>query len=234
MFRVQCFGEVGDSYALLGGNRLDDAASTTSSFKCEIVSATKLRLTAFYPGQRSTEQHVYLRCAQQNNGIETAVLSDATGPPVDPLALVAARKMVKRTLASANKELLAELQPVIDPLGNEVVVVLCNPTRLKSGKSRAGYCSAFLMRDNPHPDWRGGLLYRKYPNQYLLGVAKAGGSAVVHGRSDERPSLEVIEAGFAKVKDDKSLLGTAGGIFSAAGAAAALERRNPQPEEQNA
>ena len=80
VFRVQCFGEVGDSYALLGGNRIDDPASTASSFKCEIVSTTKLRLTAFYPGQRSTEQHVYLRCSQQNNGIETAVLSDATGP----------------------------------------------------------------------------------------------------------------------------------------------------------
>ena len=80
VFRVQCFGEVGDSYALLGGNRIDDPASTTSSFLCEITSATKLKLTAFYPGQRSTEQHVYLRCAQQNNGIETAVLSDATGP----------------------------------------------------------------------------------------------------------------------------------------------------------
>ena len=80
VFRVQCFGEVGDSYALLGANRIDDAASTTSSFKCEIVSNTKLRLTAFYPGQRSTEQHVYLRCGQQNNGIETAVLSDGTGP----------------------------------------------------------------------------------------------------------------------------------------------------------
>jgi hypothetical protein len=80
VFRVQCFGEVGDSYALLGGNRIDDAASTASSFLCEIASATKLRLTAFYPGQRSTEQHVYLRCAQQNNGVETAVLSDATGP----------------------------------------------------------------------------------------------------------------------------------------------------------
>ena len=79
VFRVQCFGEVGDSYALLGGNRIDDPASTASSFKCEIVSTTKLRLTAFYPGQRSTEQHVYLRCSQQNNGIETAVLSDATG-----------------------------------------------------------------------------------------------------------------------------------------------------------
>ena len=50
VFRVQCFGEVGDSYALFGGNRIDDPASTASSFKCEIVSTTKLRHTAFYPG----------------------------------------------------------------------------------------------------------------------------------------------------------------------------------------
>jgi hypothetical protein len=80
VFRVQCFGELGDSYVLLGGNRIDDPTSTTSSFNCEIISTTKLRLTAFYPAQRSTEQYLYLRCAQQNNGIETAVLSDATGP----------------------------------------------------------------------------------------------------------------------------------------------------------
>ena len=80
VFRVQCFGDVGDAYELLGGNRIDDPASTTSSFKCDIVSPTRLRVTAFYPAQRSTEQYVYLRCGQQNNSIETAILSDATGP----------------------------------------------------------------------------------------------------------------------------------------------------------
>ena len=79
-WRVQCFGAVGDSYALLGGNRIDEATSTASSFQCEVVNATQLKLTAFYPAQRSTEQHVYLRCGQQNNGVETAVLSNATGP----------------------------------------------------------------------------------------------------------------------------------------------------------
>lgn len=79
-FRVQCFAANGDSYALLGGNRIDDASSTDSSFDCEIVSTTKLRLIAFYPGQTSTEQYVYLRCGQQNNGVESAVLSNATGP----------------------------------------------------------------------------------------------------------------------------------------------------------
>ena len=59
------------SATLLGGTRIDDPASTNSMFLCEMISATKLKLTAFYLGQRSTEQHVYLRCAQPNDGIES-------------------------------------------------------------------------------------------------------------------------------------------------------------------
>ena len=116
VFRVQCFGEVGDSYALLGGNRIDDPASTASSFKCEIVSTTKLRLTAFYPGQRSTEQHVYLRCSQQNNGIETAVLSDATGPYLaqtlssNIMAKIPINYETTSYFANADKEFFINLQ----------------------------------------------------------------------------------------------------------------------------
>lgn len=125
----------------------------------------------------------------------------------------------------ANKERLAQLQPLIEPLGEEVAVVLVNPTKLKSGGSRAGYTPAFLLRENPHPDWRGGLLYHRYGEQWLLGVAGSGGKAVIHGRSSERPSLATIDEGFARVKDDGSLVSRAGGLLSAAGAAAALERR---------
>jgi hypothetical protein len=128
-------------------------------------------------------------------------------------------------LTRPNKAMLTQLQPLIEPLGNEVVVVLVNPARLKSGKGRPGYAPAFVLRDNPHPDWRGGLLYYRYAQQWVLGVAAAGGRAVVHGRSDERPSLEELDSGFAKIKDDSSLLSQAGGLLSAAGAAAALERR---------
>ena len=125
----------------------------------------------------------------------------------------------------ANKKLLADLQPVISPLADEVLVILLNPARLKSGGSRSGYVPAFVLRDNPHPEWRGGLLYRRYPEQWALAVAAAGGRAVVHGQSEERPSLDEIDTGFRNIKSDKSLISQAGGILSAAGAAAALERR---------
>ena len=125
----------------------------------------------------------------------------------------------------ANKQRLAELDPIVSPLGDEVVVVLVNPTRLKSGGSRSGCTPAFLLRENPHPDWRGGLMYHRYPGQWLLGVAAAGGRPVIHGRTDRRPALEEVESGFSKIKDDTSLISQAGGVLSAAGAAAALERK---------
>jgi len=141
----------------------------------------------------------------------------AAGMPRSPLRVV--------VLVRTNKERLAELQPVIEPLGDECVVVLVNPTRLKSGGSRQGYTPAFILRDNPHPDWRGGLLYHRYPQQWLLGVAASRGRAVIHGRSTERPTAQTIDEGFAKIKDDKSLVSTAGGLLSATGTAAALERR---------
>ena len=79
-WRVQTFTSVGDSFALLGGNRIDDAASTESSFTCTVLNATTLRLVALYPAQRSTETHLYVRTDVNNNNIETASLSAATGP----------------------------------------------------------------------------------------------------------------------------------------------------------
>ena len=124
-----------------------------------------------------------------------------------------------------NKATLAELKPIIEPLGREVVTLLVNPARTKSGGPRAGYTATYWLRDNPHPDWRGGLLYRAYPAQWVLAVAAARGRAVVHGRSAERPKLEAIDAAFDEIKSDTSLISQAGGLLSASGAAAALERR---------
>jgi len=123
---------------------------------------------------------------------------------------------------------LKALAPIVDPLGNEVVVVLLNAARLKSGGSRAGYEPTYSLLSNPHPDWRGGILYRPYPDQWHLGVAAKAGGPRIHGRSAERPSLADIDAGFAKVKDDASLV--AGGALAAVGAAAALERVGEAPK----
>lgn len=116
-----------------------------------------------------------------------------------------------------------QLDPIVSPLGNEVVVVLVNPTRLKSGKGRTGYEATFVLLDNPHPEWRGGFLYRPYPQQWALGVAGSAGRAVIHGRSASRPTLAELEVGFDKIKEDTKLV--AGGAMAAVGAAAALERR---------
>ena len=112
-------------------------------------------------------------------------------------------------------------------MGDEVLVLLLNPARLKSGGTRSGYTPTFVLRDNPHPGWRGGLLYRRYPQQWGLGVGAARGRAVVHGRSEQQPTLDEIEVAFEKIKSDTSLISTAGGLLSASGAAAALERRMP-------
>lgn len=125
-------------------------------------------------------------------------------------------------LTRANKAMLSTLQPLTDEMGDEIVVVLVNPKRLKSGKGRPGYEPAFVLQDNPHPGWRGGFLYRPYPQKWQLGVAGSGGRPVIHGQSEARPTLEEIEIGFTKIKDDTSLV--AGGAMAAVGVAAALER----------
>ena len=54
-------------------------------------------------------------------------------------------------------------------------------------------------------------------------MAGKRGPPKIHGRQDTRPTLSEIDAGFDRVKTDTSLV--AGGAFSAAGAAAGLERR---------
>ena len=79
--RVQCFTAVSDSFALLGGDRIDDATSTADSFDIDFTtSATAVVITGRYPAQRSTESHIFLRTDLRNNNIETASLSSATGP----------------------------------------------------------------------------------------------------------------------------------------------------------
>ena len=76
----------------------------------------------------------------------------------------------------------------------------------------------FVLADNPHPDWRGGLLFRQYPSEWLLCTAGRSGEPTVHGRQETRPSLAEINSGFASIADDTNW-------FSGKGTAAALARR---------
>jgi len=78
--RVQCFTAVSDSFALLGGDRIDDATSLADSFDVDFSNANSVVISGRYPAQRSTESHIYLRTDLRSNNIETASLSSATGP----------------------------------------------------------------------------------------------------------------------------------------------------------
>jgi len=130
-------------------------------------------------------------------------------------------------LVRPGKSQIRELEPIVEPLGDEVVVVLLNAARLKSGGSRRGFEPTYTLLSNPHPGWRGGILYRPYPDQWHLGVAAKAGGPRIHGRSAARPTLDEIDVGLSKVKDDTSLV--TGGALAAVGAAAALERVGELP-----
>lgn len=86
---IQCHRQVGDSYALLGAIGIDstpvvitDTATvpTESSFKVTVTTNT-IRVESYFPAQRMTDPHVYLRCGSTQNGLESVVLSDPIGNP---------------------------------------------------------------------------------------------------------------------------------------------------------
>ena len=74
-FALQCLSNDGESYAILGGDRVDDAASGASSLTCTVPSATVVQVLGRYPMQRHTDHHVYLRCDLPSTNLETASLS---------------------------------------------------------------------------------------------------------------------------------------------------------------
>jgi len=80
-FTLQSFEAVGESYEILGGNRIKDITDTsTSSYNVSIASTTQLTVTGFYPMQRSTDSHICLRCSLPSTNIQMSSFSSATGP----------------------------------------------------------------------------------------------------------------------------------------------------------
>ena len=72
----------GDGHALAGVDRILGLTpdTTSQSFNVTRNSATSYTITGKYPGQRSTEEHVYLRSDCINNNIEMAALSAGITP----------------------------------------------------------------------------------------------------------------------------------------------------------
>lgn len=77
---LQCLEADGDSYVILGGNRLDKTPlNSGSSFKITIPSTSTIRIQGFYPMQRTSDPYVYVRCNQAQTGLEMSVLQKAIG-----------------------------------------------------------------------------------------------------------------------------------------------------------
>ena len=59
----QLFLEQGDSYEILGGDRVEELTdTTTTSIDITVPSTTTIQVTCRYPAQRQTIDYVYLRC----------------------------------------------------------------------------------------------------------------------------------------------------------------------------
>ena len=76
---LRCFESQGESFAILGGDRLADL-STASSLDFTVESTKVMRVVGRYPMQRHTDHHVFLRTDLPSTNIETASLQSAVGP----------------------------------------------------------------------------------------------------------------------------------------------------------
>jgi len=76
---VQCFESQGDSYEIIGGNRLLDTETSSSSVSVTIPTSTTIAVQCYYPAQRASTSYIYLRTNLATNSIETSSLHSATG-----------------------------------------------------------------------------------------------------------------------------------------------------------
>ena len=83
--KIECLENLGESWALLGGDRIYDQplagpgefgpVVVGQSSLITSVSSTEIIVSGRYPMQRSTSPQVYLRCDLPNDNIETSSLN---------------------------------------------------------------------------------------------------------------------------------------------------------------
>ena len=78
---VNAFEQDGDLYNLFGANKITGTPAyniTSPSFNITITDSTHITIKSYYACQRSTDEHLYLRCDLPNNGLETTSLTSGT------------------------------------------------------------------------------------------------------------------------------------------------------------
>ena len=77
---LQCQRLDGESYQILGGERLDEPSTTFQSFSVT-TDAQTVTVRGYFPMQRMSDPYVYVRCENVSNGLEMCVLDSAKGVP---------------------------------------------------------------------------------------------------------------------------------------------------------
>jgi hypothetical protein len=73
--KIQFFEEEGDTYALLGGDRIYGSTPSTENSVVISGDTTTINVQCLYPAQRSTTSHIFLRTSLTTGATETASLS---------------------------------------------------------------------------------------------------------------------------------------------------------------
>jgi len=64
-----------DSYLILGSERVVGSSFTQQSFKVTFPTTSTIRIQGYFPMQRMSDPFVYLRCENNQNGLEMNILS---------------------------------------------------------------------------------------------------------------------------------------------------------------
>lgn len=75
---LQCRTSDGDSFQLMGGDRIEDGDTVTSSWTVDITSNSEIIFTGKYPAQHSTSAYVYLRTNVMSSALEQMSLQNFT------------------------------------------------------------------------------------------------------------------------------------------------------------
>lgn len=115
---IQFLVEDGDTWELLGGDRVWDTTDvTTPSIDCSFVSDFQVKVKCKYPARRSTCNHIYLRTDLTNTNIQTPSFSNKSTPNLETIHTTNSRILGK---CPVDKELCHFLSQT----GNEYTLTL--------------------------------------------------------------------------------------------------------------
>lgn len=111
-------------------------------------------------------------------------------------------------VAPTSKQLKA-IQTACDTLGMGCLIILANARldelEYSSEEQREFFKDeferVFCLKPNPMRNWKGGVLYRSYPDDWQLCMPKAIGFPKILLQKSEMPALEELNDAFAKEKE---------------------------------